>query len=69
MTPADDLQAEYREVPDPTASPDEMTYGYCIHCGAYGRGRYRWPINDREEAIDRHVGCTTTPTSPSDQEG
>jgi hypothetical protein len=36
---------------------DDLTSGYCIHCTDYGRGRYLWPINDRAEAIDRHVGC------------
>lgn len=40
------------------AAPDaEMAWGYCVHCGAYAYGRYRWPINDRAEAIDQHVGC------------
>lgn len=35
----------------------ELTTGYCIHCGDRGKGRYLWPINDREEAIDQHVRC------------
>ncbi|GAA0705604.1 hypothetical protein GCM10010193_70880 [Kitasatospora atroaurantiaca] len=40
------------------AAPEpELTYGYCIHCGDYAYGRYRWPINDRAEAIDQHQGC------------
>lgn len=35
----------------------ELAWGYCVHCGDYAYGRYRWPINDRAEAIDQHEGC------------
>lgn len=38
-----------------------MTRGYCVQCGEYAYGRYRWPINDRAEAIDRHEGCLLAP--------
>jgi hypothetical protein len=39
----------------------DLTAGYCVHCGDYGLGRYRWPIGDRAEAIDQHVGCPMSP--------
>lgn len=38
---------------------DDLTWGYCIHCGNYGRGRFRWMIADRDQAIDQHVDCTS----------
>jgi len=39
------------------AADVEMTWGYCVQCGEYAYGRYRWPINDRAEGIDQHQGC------------
>lgn len=42
------------------ADSSDLTYGYCVACGGYGRGRYLHPIEDRAEAITEHVGCPAT---------
>lgn len=35
-----------------------LTWGYCIRCGAYCRGRPVEMIEDRAEAVDSHRGCS-----------
>lgn len=38
-----------------------MTWGYCVQCGEYAYGRYRWMIEDRAEAIEGHRGYPFSP--------
>lgn len=44
----------------------DQAMGYCIHCGDYGAGRYRWPHGDTAEAIDQHIGCPISPPAAPD---
>lgn len=40
--------------------PDDLTWGYCIHCTAYVRGKPVAMIEDRAEAVDGHQDCPAT---------
>lgn len=39
---------------------EPLTWGYCIRCAAYIRGRPVEMIEDRNEAVDGHVDCPAT---------
>jgi hypothetical protein len=38
-----------------------LTWGYCIRCTNYVRGRPVAMIEDRAEAVDGHKGCPNPP--------